>query len=78
MPLEPYKPESEPKVFEVGDEVIDSNNRLAYVLIPNYENDNEVMILLMDGYAMPQMSRKIMWKKTGKNDKYVKKLVRFA
>lgn len=80
--LEPYKPEQEPEpekeVFEVGDEVINLDGGLAYVLIPNYENDNERMILLMQDYVMPQMARKITWEKTGKNNKSVKELIRLA
>ena len=80
LSLEPYKPEPEPKteVLEVGDEVIDSAGRLAYVFSPNYENDNKVMILLMDGYAVPQIARKILWKKTGRNKESIKSLVRLA
>lgn len=80
--LEPYKPEQEPEpekeVFEVGDEVIDSVGELAYVFSPNYENDNENMILLMDGYAIPQMARKKLWKKTGRNKDSIKTLIRLA
>ena len=76
--LEPYKPEPKTEEFEVGDEVIDSAGRLAYVFIPSYENDNEVMILLMKEYIMPQIARKILWKKTGRNKQSIKTLIRLA
>jgi len=80
VPLEPYKPEPEPKreAFEVGDEVENSDGEYGYVLITNYKNDNDVMVLLMYGYAMPQIIRKIGWVKTGKNNKSVKELIRLA
>ena len=76
--LEPYKPESEPEpeVFEVGDEVIDSAGRLAYVLVPDYE-ENAIIVLMKD-YVFPQWQHKANWKKTGKRNDEIRRSIRLA
>jgi len=63
--------------FAVGDEVMyDDGSRVAYVLVPDYRNDD--FVLLMEGYAVPQLSRKCHWKKTGAGNKEIIKLVQLA
>ncbi len=64
LPLEPYKPEPEPKKeeFKVGDEVVNSDGEEAYVLVPDCGNNQ--FVVLMKDYAFPQRTYKVDWKKT--------------
>jgi len=76
--LEPYKPEldSEPEVFKVGDEVVNSDGEDGYVLVPDYGNNN--CIVLMKGYEFPQYQNKRDWKKANCTSNIIRKYVKLA
>ena len=64
--------DKEPQTFEVGDEVWFSDSaEYAYVLIPNYSDDE--MVVSMEGEICPQIKGKRDAEKTGCNQSWIKK-----
>ena len=62
----------EPQTFEVGDEVWFSDSaEYAYVLIPDYSDDE--MVVSMEGDICPQVKGKRDAEKTGCNQSWIKK-----